>query len=211
MDEKYGSEYLENIIRGNEIKGRNDLATTARNHLCRSFKASKVAERKFEHFQQIKKEQEIILKQLSTENNWWYSNHNLHFLTEGGESKIYFEEIGKHVIKYNDAIYYNTWLDFLNNILLHNLFFPSTNYTLLGFSIKDDILFAALKQRYYIANEITSLNDIKETLELYGFKHLKRFDYFHPEYNIVIEDLHDENVLTVENKLFFIDTIFLLQ
>ncbi|QQR99355.1 MAG: hypothetical protein IPK18_12980 [Sphingobacteriales bacterium] len=39
----------------------------------------------------------------------------------------------------------------------------------------------------------------------------KRFDYINPEVGIAIEDLHDENVLTVDDNLFFIDTIFLLK
>jgi len=210
MLEKNEKELLENIIQGNEIKGRNDMATAARNYLCRSFKASNVAERKFEYFQQIKKEQASILNQLSTDNNWSYQNNNLHFLTEGGESKIFFEDKSKYVIKYSDAVYYNTWLDFLNSILLHNLFFPNTYYSLLGFNMIDNILYAILKQPYFATKEVTDLNIVKELMQVNGFIHLKRFDYYHPEYKIVIEDLHDENILTVDGNLFFIDTIFLL-
>lgn len=212
MDEKYGREYLENIIRGNELERQIDIATTARNYLCRSFKASKVAERKFEYFQQIKKEQETILKELIIQKKWTFSNFNeYNFLTEGGESKIYIGDKGNSVLKCNDAIYYNTWLDFLNSILLHNYFFKDTAYTLIGFTQIDTILYAVLQQPYVNATQITNLEIVKMFLESNGFLNIKRYDYYNEKFGIVIEDLHDENVLTVENKLFFIDTIFLLQ
>lgn len=140
MIEEYEDNYLENIIHGNEVKRSEDIATTARNYLCRSFQASKMAERKFDYFQRIKKEQELILEQLCSENNWRFLNlTQYNFLTEGGESKIYFKDKSNYVI--------NT----------------------------------------------------------------KRFDYINPEIGIAIEDLHDENVLTVDDNLFFIDTIFLLK
>lgn len=203
--------YLQNIIQGNAIEGQGDLATTSRNYLCTSFRASKVAERKFEYFQRIKEEQKKILIQLSKEKNLWFSKNKLHFLSEGGEAKVYFEDVGKYVTKYNDAIYYNTWLDFLNSILLHNIFFPNTKYTLLGFDIIEEILYAVLSQPYISTNQLTDLGYVTQTLESVGFTHLKRFDYYHPEYKIIIEDLHDENVLTIDEHLFFIDTVFLLQ
>lgn len=40
--------------------------------------------------------------------------------------------------------------------------------------------------------------------------HKKNNDYFHPELGIILEDLHDENVLTEDNTLQFIDTVFYL-
>lgn len=40
----------------------------------------------------------------------------------------------KSVIKLNDAIYYNSWEDYL-----HNYFFPDTAYELLGFTKDEDI------------------------------------------------------------------------
>jgi hypothetical protein len=38
----------------------------------------------------------------------------------------------------------------------------------------------------------------------------KANDYFHPELGIILEDLHDENVLTEGGVLQFIDTVFYL-
>ena len=43
-----------------------------------------------------------------------------------------------------------------------------------------------------------------------GFKNKKNNDYYHPEIGIIIEDLHDENVLSNEGVLQFIDTVIYL-
>jgi len=36
-------------------------------------------------------------------------------------------------------------------------------------------------------------------------------DYFNPKLGIILEDLHDENVLTNNGILYFIDTVFYLK
>nr|WP_307300564.1 hypothetical protein [Flavobacterium sp. SORGH_AS_0622] len=43
-----------------------------------------------------------------------------------------------------------------------------------------------------------------------GFINTRNNDYFNDELGIILEDLHDENVLTFDNNLFFIDTVFYL-
>jgi len=41
-----------------------------------------------------------------------------------------------------------------------------------------------------------------------GFQNLKNNDYFNPDIGVILEDLHDENVLTQDGMLCFIDTVF---
>ena len=105
---------MEHIVQGNVIEGRNDIATTIRNHISKSYTASNVAERKFEYFQQLKKEQANIIAEINNQNFWWLNNFldNYQYLTEGGEVKVYLFNCGTKVLKINDAVYYNTWLDF---------------------------------------------------------------------------------------------------
>jgi Serine/Threonine/Tyrosine Kinase found in polyvalent proteins len=43
-----------------------------------------------------------------------------------------------------------------------------------------------------------------------GFNHKKNNDYFHTELGIILEDLHDENVLTNKGEFFFIDNAIYL-
>ena len=39
----------------------------------------------------------------------------------------------------------------------------------------------------------------------------KNNDYFNPNLGIILEDLHDENVLTANDILYFIDTVFYIK
>lgn len=41
-----------------------------------------------------------------------------------------------------------------------------------------------------------------------GFVNTKNNDYHHPDLGIILEDLHDENVLTKGGVLQFVDTVF---
>jgi len=115
---------------------------------------------------------------------------------------------GKNVIKTNDAIYYNTWLDFLNSIIIHNLLFTDTQYTLLGFLEEENNLVGVLQQAYIISDSPTNLLNVKIYLEHNGFETNKRNDYYNQELGLILEDIHDENVISNSNILFFIDTVF---
>jgi len=48
-------------------------------------------------------------------------------------------------------------------------------------------------------------------MELNGFQKIRNNDYFNPKLSIILEDLHDENVLTNNGILYFIDTVFYLK
>ena len=41
-----------------------------------------------------------------------------------------------------------------------------------------------------------------------GFLNQRNNDYYNPDLGIILEDLHDENVLTENEVLQFIDTVF---
>jgi len=43
-----------------------------------------------------------------------------------------------------------------------------------------------------------------------GFELIKNNDYINHHLGIILEDLHDENVLTKNAGLYFIDTVFYL-
>jgi hypothetical protein len=51
------------------------------------------------------------------------------------------------------------------------------------------------------------LQDIQALLTFNGFENIKRQDYFNKEYTLVLEDMHDENVISRQGVLFFIDRI----
>jgi hypothetical protein len=54
------------------------------------------------------------------------------------------------------------------------------------------------------------LNRVNEFLIANGFINKKNNDFYHLELGLVLEDLHDENVLTKDGFLFFVDTVIYL-
>ena len=65
-----------------------------------------------------------------------------------------------------------------------------------------------MEQPFIIADNPTDLADIKAFLTYNGFENLRRYDYYNKQLGLLLEDIHDENVLTNTNTLFFIDTVF---
>ncbi|MFA7444831.1 MAG: hypothetical protein WCY89_02710 [Flavobacteriaceae bacterium] len=158
-----------------------------------------------------KKQETEIIKQYISENNLWISDIDFsQYISEGAEQKVYLKD-KRHVIKLNDAIYYNSWEDYLYNLLLHNYFFPDTAYELLGFT-KDDkgVLYAVVKQAFVTISQTTNLQYVKDFLIRNHFSNIRNNDYINTEIGIILEDLHDENVLTQNGVLYFIDTVFYL-
>lgn len=56
----------------------------------------------------------------------------------------------------------------------------------------------------------TDLNEVKNFLKQNGFENNRNNDYINQELGVILEDLHDENVLTKNDILYFIDTVFYL-
>jgi hypothetical protein len=94
---------------------------------------------------------------------------------------------------------------------LHNYFFADTAYRFVGFNIQENNLFAVVQQPFVEASQLTELKNVKTFLESNGFTNNRNHDYFHLELGIILEDLHDENVLTKDNLLYFIDTVFYIK
>jgi hypothetical protein len=147
---------LENIVKGIVLEGEGDNCTAVRNLLCASFRTSTTVKKNFEGQSRIKKEQAEFLINHSSLKNWRLDTlpDNSSFLTRGGEAQIYLAPDRKNVIKVNDAIYYATWLEFFNSLVIHNLLFEETAYTFLGFTEKTDSLVAVLQQPFITSDAL---------------------------------------------------------
>ena len=199
---------LQNIISGISNKKPGNLIQTV-THQLNTSKKQGVAIKKYKL---SKQQEEEILTAFADTNNLWVNNIDENsFLAEGAEQKVYLCMDGKTVLKLNDSIFYVSWLDYFLSLQLHNYFFPATNYTLIGFTKKETILYAVVKQPYIEFDAATNLEHVKLFLENNGFMWKRNNDYFHPEHVIILEDLHDENVLTKSATLFFIDSVFYLE
>lgn len=72
----------------------------------------------------------------------------------------------------------------------------------------NSILFAVVRQPFVVATEKTDLEAVRKFMSKNGFINTKNNDYRNTALGIIIEDLHDENVLTKDGVLYFVDTVF---
>lgn len=195
---------IQHILSGKSQVKHHHLIQTACSYLKGSQRTSSMAKDQ----QQYKEEETKSLIQFVEYNNLWVENINIElFVSQGAEQKVYLKD-GSTVFKLNDAIYYASWVDYFHNLLLNNLFFPDTAYELLGFYKEKGVLYAVVEQPFVKSTEKTDLNLVKEFLVNNGFRNKKNHDYVNDSLGIILEDLHDENVLTQDGMLYFIDTVF---
>ena len=198
---------LQRIIFGNEQVGNAGKLKTVQNFLRRNAEISYGSQDK----KSVKKEEEKHLLNFASAQNLFYSGEISEecFITEGAEQKVYrYNDF--QVIKTNGAIFYETWLDYFNNLLIHNYFFSATAYEFMGFAVINSSLFSVVRQNFIVATEPTDLSSVKLFLEFNGFNNIRNNDYYNTELGIIFEDLHDENVLSRNQVLFFVDTVFYL-
>ena len=156
-------------------------------------------------------ETEKLIDYINTHHLWSCDINFGLFISAGAEQRVYIKN-SRQVLKLNDAIYYASWVDYFNNLLLNNYFFPDTAYNLVGFYKSDkDTLYALVEQNYIESTQATDLNQVQEFMQANGFNNTRNNDYFHPELGIILENLHDENVLTAHEILYFIDTVFYIK
>jgi hypothetical protein len=194
---------IQHILSGkSQVKHHHLIQTT-----CSYLKGSQGASSMAKDQQQHKDEETKSLIQFAEKNHLWVDIDIDLYVSQGAEQKVYLKN-GLTVLKLNDTIYYASWVDYFHNLLLNNLFFPDTAYQLLGFYKDSSILYAVVEQPFVKANEKTDLNMVKAFLENNGFINKKNHDYYNEELGLILEDLHDENVLTQNGMLYFIDTVF---
>lgn len=164
-----------------------------------------------ENAKHFKNEEATRLENYIAQNNLWISNIDLsQYVSEGAEQRVYLKN-SEFVLKLNDAIYYVSWKDYFYNLLLHNYFFSDTAYELLGFIKDNDTLYCVVQQAYVSITSNTDLAQVKEFLIVNGFENNRNNDYLNAKLGLILEDLHDENVLTRNGILYFIDTVFYLR
>ncbi len=198
---------LRNVLSGKSKVRFGEIIQTISSYLGKSTQTSTTSK----DSKLFKKQETEVLEKFTTEKNLWIDDIDLSkYVSEGAEQKVYLKD-DKHVIKLNDAIYYLSWVDYFHNLLLHNYFFSDTAYELLGFTKdQNNVLYAVVQQTFVTVTSMTDLREVKDFLTKNGFSNTRNNDYFNSELGIILEDLHDENVLTNNGIPFFIDTVFYL-
>jgi hypothetical protein len=197
---------LQTILSGKSGNSHDAIIQAVAHHLRTSKGTGSVAET--EHPNRTEEKAQLLA--FAKENELFYDKIDEHnYISEGAEQKVYIKD-EQFVLKLNDAIYYGSWEDYFLNLLLHNYFFADTAYQFLGFYENEKTLYAVVKQPFVQADALTDLAQVKEFLTNNGFENTRNHDYYHPQLGLILEDLHDENVLTHQNMLYFIDTVFYL-
>jgi hypothetical protein len=198
--------HLYAIISGKSEVRHGKIIQAIANHLRESQRTS-TAPKGSKHYKEQERQE---LETFITEKQLWVNHIDFNqYVSEGAEQKVYLHD-QKSVFKLNDSIYYNSWEDYLHNLLMHNTFFEDTAYQLIGFLTLDNNLFALVEQPFVEVTSTTNLEQIKEFLISNGFTNTRNNDYYNQELGLILEDLHDENVLTKDGLLYFIDTVFYL-
>lgn len=202
---KHIKDELQNIIIGNGQDGQGSQLKKIQDFLRRNENAGSKSEKQ----KHLKSEEESLLINYALSEHLIFSRDISEdvFISEGAEQKVYrFDD--HSVVKLNGSVFYEYWLDYFNSLLIHNYFFKSTSYEFLGFKVINDSLYAVVRQDFIIATETTDLSALRYLLEYNGFNHIRNNDYQSSDLGIIFEDLHDENVLSREGLLYFIDTVF---
>ncbi len=195
---------LQNVISG-KSKVRHGTNIQAIIRYLRTSEKSSTLDKSDKRF---KREETTRLKTYIDNHGFWFEEIDLNnYVSEGAEQKVYLKD-NASVLKLNDAIYYLSWEDYFISLLLHNYFFPDTAYHLLGFFENENVVYAAVEQPFVKADQVTNLAFVEQFMNANGFQKIRNNDYFNPNLEIILEDLHDENVLTAEGILYFIDTVF---
>ena len=198
---------LQNILSGKSSQSYDSTIQAVTSYLRESKSSSTLVKNELEN----KAEETKKLLIYAEKNQLTFNKINkANYVSEGAEQQVFIKN-KDYVLKLNDAIYYTSWLDYFHNLLLHNYFFADTAYQFLGFYKADEVLYAVVKQPFVEVDEFTDLENVKEFLINNGFKNTRNHDYYHTGLGIILEDLHDENVLTKEKWLYFIDTVFYIK
>ncbi len=117
----------------------------------------------------------------------------------GQEQMVYIENDLVH--KANECVFHGTWSEYFERLALHNWLFPEVSYEFQGFVLLGDRLYGLVNQPK--VRSIRGATREEVTRDLGGpdgvFRWLRGDDYFNDEYGIVVQDLHDENAVVLED------------
>jgi hypothetical protein len=198
---------LQSIVSGIGNHAATNLICAAAHYLRESKETSRISQ---ESELTKEKEAEKLISWINQNRLWFTTHDESRFIGSGAEQRVYLHQDERYVYKLNDSIFYQYWADYFHSLLIHNYFFPETSYELIGFHQMGKTLYSVVKQPFIEITEITNVESVKDFLDKNGFQLKKNNDYFSTELGVILEDLHDENVLTNNGIPFFIDTVFYL-
>ena len=140
---------------------------------------------------------------------------NLKYLDKGGESEVYLDTDGKHVIKVTSYFMSDTPLEFLiNRITLHNAVFPDTAYELVGFCYshgENGTELCFITRQPFIEGGEPAPEEIYEYMECRGYRRAKNVASFVSDIYKITDLAPNNFVKGNDGELYCIDSIIYLR
>ena len=128
---------------------------------------------------------------------------------EGGEHQVY--QRGSYFFKRNNLFYHTGWLEYFHRLVLHNWLFPDTALLFLGLMLVEDEVQPVVKQKALVGIRGAEQKEVEQEMAQMGFYRRKADNYYSPMLGILVEDLHDENVLvSPKGSLLIFDPVIYL-
>ena len=130
---------------------------------------------------------------------------------EGGEHQVYQAE--GLFYKRNNMAYHSSYLEYFHRVVLHNYLFAETALRFEGFVWYDNLLQPVISQKALLGRRGATRDEVEYEMKLRGFTRHVADNYHNPAVGILVEDLHDENVLvdTDGDLLIFDPVIYLVK
>ena len=166
---------------------------------------------------EIDERQEHRIEQWAKAANLWEDNSEQFLIEEfgpmiaqGAEAKVYYKEGNTSVVKERTSIY-STWQKALDAIVLHNVLFPESEMSVIGFTRDSDTLMRiVLTQPYINCLRLATKEEIDDMVAAKGFRdnwNGQGVNYISDR--LSLEDMHPANVFVdvVTEKPVCIDCI----
>ncbi|UFH53859.1 hypothetical protein [Spirosoma sp. KNUC1025] len=179
------------------------------------YQEPQTSDERWELYQIIRPQETVALKNWAdTSNLWlneadftknWFSFGEI----EGGEHQLY--QQNGYFIKRNNLLYHTNWLEYFHRLVLHNWLFPETAVHFEGLMLVGDELQPVIRQKALLAIRGADRKEVETEMAKRGFYRRKADNYYNPDLGILVEDLHDENVLvSPRGSLLIFDPVIYL-
>lgn len=129
---------------------------------------------------------------------------------QGAEQRVTFDSATQTCLKANNGSYHGTWANYLERLKLHNLLFGALPYHLEGILLEEDSIHFLVRQPFAEAREGATRSQVEaEMAHRFGAYRFANEDYYLPQLDLIVEDLHGENVLVAPDgkTLLFVDPV----
>ena len=125
---------------------------------------------------------------------------------EGGEHQVYQKD--GWFFKRNNMAYHSNYLEYLHRMVLHNYLFAETAVQFEGLMWYDDTLQPVIRQKALLGVRGATRAEVTVEMHLRGFSRRAADNYYSLALGLLVEDLHDENVLVdADGDLLIFDPV----